>query len=163
MMKTQLQLFFAKCAYNQAMAKFQRLPFLKKLFTKLPVDPSTKGAYTLFDEFIVELKKKYGVGQCIVGANGSSVVLCAKPGDDGSFVIRVTVYDGSCYHEESKLFRPDGSTETLPIRYPFSECGVSGLGKIPADVLSEEQRDLLHKYRNACDDVALLVHSLTRS
>ena len=162
-MKTQLQLFFAKCAYNQALAEFQRLPFLKKLFTKLPADPSPKGVYTLFDEFIVELKKKYGVGQCIVGSNGSSVVLCAKPGDDGSFVIRVTVYDGSCYHEESKLFRPDGSTETLPIRYPFSECGVSGLGKIPADVLSEEQRDLLHKYRNACDDVALLVHSLTRS
>lgn len=162
-MKTQLELFFAKCKYNKATVEFLNLPFLKKLFTKRPADPSPKGAYTLFDEFIVELKKKYGVGQCIVGSNGSSVVLCAKPSDDGSFVIRITVYDGSCYHEESKLFRPDGSTETLPIRYPFSECGVSGLGKIPADVLSEEQRDLLHKYRNACDDVALLVHSLTRS
>lgn len=162
-MKTQLELFFAKCAYNQAMAEFQHLPFLKKLFTKLPVDPSPKGVYTLFDEFVQQLKAKYGVGRCIVGSNGSSVVLCAKPGDDGSFVIRVTVYDGSCYHEETKLFRPDGSTETLPIRYPFSECGVSGLGRIPAGVLSEEQMDLLHKYRNACDDVALLIRTIARS
>lgn len=162
-MKTQLELFFAKVQYNEAVAEFQRLPFLKKLFTKLPADSSPKGVYTLFDEFIAELKKKYGVGQCIVGSNGSSVVLCAKPGDDGSFVIRVTVYDGSCYHEETKLFRPDGSTETLPIRYPFSECGVSGLGKIPAGVLSGEQEQLLHKYRNACDDVALLVRSIARS
>lgn len=161
-MKNQLQLFFAKSAYNQAMAEFQHLPFLKKLFSRMPADPSPKGVYTLFDEFVEKLKAKYGVGRCLVGANGSSVVLCAKPGDDGSFVIRITVYDGSCYHEESKLFRPDGSTETLPIRYPFSECGVSGLGKIPTDVLSEEQQDLLYKYKNACDDVALLVRSITR-
>jgi len=161
-MKNQLQLFLAKCAYNQAMAEFQRLPFIKKLFKKIPQNPSTKGADALFDEFVEKLKAKYGVGRCLVGANGTSVILCAKWMDDGCFVIRVTVYDGACYHEDARQFHPDGSVENLPIRYPLSECGVSGLSKIPADVLSEEQQDLLYKYRNACDDVALLVRSIAR-
>ena len=77
-MKTQLELFFAKCKYNKATVEFLNLPFLKKLFTKRPADPSPKGAYTLFDEFIVVSAGQLAMLLACSGAGAADGVLCRK-------------------------------------------------------------------------------------
>lgn len=156
----------AKCAYARNLRDYNELPPLKRLFTRKPKDPVPgREKVELLDEFTREAIRELFPGSLRGrGVSGRSITANIHWDDSLSFpdpdnaiavIVRCLYNDGSCFFEENKrIFR--GEVSELGIRYPYSECGVTGL---PTDI-PEEFRPTVVAFRKVVNKMKELTESV---
>lgn len=160
-MRNRLILFYKKILFYKNAEAYSKLPFIRRIFTKKPSDPTTESLSAIFMSIVQILKDRYGFStQLCDGESIVRVVTFAKFMDDGRIVLTARVYDGACYHEDNKVLLPDGAVNTLPIRYPYSECGICGLTRIPEGVLSKKQQNQLAAFRIAVRELKATIDGM---
>lgn len=160
-MRNTLIQFYQKILFYKNAEAYSKLPFIRRIFTKKPSDPTTESLSAIFKSILKILKDKYGFStQRCVSRSNINVITFARFMDDGNIVLTARVYDGACYHEDNKVLLPGGGVNTLPIRYPYSECGVCGLTRIPEGVLSKEQQNQLAAFRIAVRELKATIDGM---
>ena len=147
-----------KSAFERKLNEYISKPLLRRLLSRKPKDPVPGQSMedTLYVFIMaarlelapngVRYREDEHESMCI------SMNICwttdEKTNDGFAIVVNCRFNDGACFHEERKSIRR-GSVSELGIKYPYSECGVTGL-PAPAD-LPDWARPTEAAFRKAVD------------
>ena len=136
--------------WEREIRDYNELSWIKRVFTKKPINPHPKYSIKEWLEKMVEsFKTQHSIGTRLDFGQGMSVHIGFNwQADNYLPVLTITEYDGSCAYQSRRAFNSDGSFEEWGIEYPLSEMGVIGLysernrhlSEIPSPFINAEKR-----------------------
>lgn len=128
------QIGIRKAGYEKARHQYLQKSFLKRLFSKEPVDPSPgHSSISLLNRFTEEARKSllgtHSGDYDHTDGTAISAIIQYYETEQGLMLplLYLKYNDGSCFHAKDSRISVDGSVFENGIRYPESECGVTGL------------------------------------